>query len=124
MLDEGEILLSQSGLPLAARRSLGYGEVIFLAFDPSLEPLRSWDGLQELYRRLLDHPVGKTGLGLRLPGLVPGRERCVYNPHIGLPSAWWVAGFLGLYVIAIGPAIFPAAPLQKRELACPAYPFW
>jgi hypothetical protein len=116
--EESEILLSGSGLPLASRRELGYGAIIFLAFDPSLEPLRSWDGLEELYRRIFDPPSVKPAWASGFQDWSLAANAVSTLPNIGLPSAGWVAGFLGLYVFAIGPAnFFLLRRLKKRELA-------
>jgi hypothetical protein len=71
-----------------------------------------------LYRLLLDDPVGKPAWASGFQDWSLAANAVSTLPNIGLPSAWWVAGFLGLYVIAIGPAnFFLLRRLKKRELA-------
>ena len=43
-----EVLVEQDGLPLLLRREIGAGLVDYLAADPTLEPLASWERLDEL----------------------------------------------------------------------------
>ena len=63
--EDAESLVEQDGLPLLLRREIGAGLVDFLAADPTLEPLASWDKLEDLWLKLLatraPHPTWRDG---------------------------------------------------------------
>ncbi|MER3559195.1 MAG: hypothetical protein C4336_06925 [Armatimonadota bacterium] len=49
----GTVLLKQGNLPLIALRPYGLGAVVFLAFHPTEEPLRSYEGINQFWKALL-----------------------------------------------------------------------
>lgn len=49
----GTVLLRQGNLPLIALRPYGLGAVVFLAFHPAEEPLRSYEGINQFWKALL-----------------------------------------------------------------------
>ena len=51
---DGAVVVSEEGLPLVVAARRGQGVVIFLALDPSLEPLRSWRGSAQFWRHIVD----------------------------------------------------------------------
>ncbi|MCS7301565.1 MAG: hypothetical protein NZ556_08450 [Fimbriimonadales bacterium] len=57
-LRTGETLLTQDGQPLIAARPYGLGMVVFLAFNPLEEPLRSYDARLRMWQRLLNRTAG------------------------------------------------------------------
>ncbi|MEN3002262.1 MAG: hypothetical protein ABDI19_10545 [Armatimonadota bacterium] len=50
---DGEVLLQQNGVPLIARRPYGLGAIVFLAFSPWDQPMRSYNGSPAFWQRLL-----------------------------------------------------------------------
>jgi len=56
----GEVLLSGAGIPLAVRKKIGFGEVIFVAFDPTRNPFATWDGAPRFWDWLLDLSPAET----------------------------------------------------------------
>ena len=50
---QGKPLFAEQGQPLAVNYQLGEGKVIYLAFDPALEPMSNWPGAQLLWKNLL-----------------------------------------------------------------------
>jgi len=50
---QGKELFSEQGHPLAIKSQLGDGQVIYLAFDPALEPISNWSGAKVLWKDLL-----------------------------------------------------------------------
>ena len=101
---DAEVLVAAAGSPLLARRYLGAGLVDFLALDPTLEPLASWDGLGELWLKLLatraPHPAWQNGFtqpqwGAEAVANLPGVDL--------LPPMQTLCLFLGLYILLIGP---------------------
>lgn len=50
----GEILLTAGAVPLVVRHDVGFGEVIFLAFDPTKSPFRGWNGCDRFWNWLFE----------------------------------------------------------------------
>ncbi|HTP02673.1 MAG TPA: hypothetical protein VMJ64_14955 [Anaerolineales bacterium] len=111
-------LVEADGLPLVVRKLLGFGEVLYISADPSLQPLSRWDGMKELYSGLL--------------GTKPARPEWMKTPwdpssanqalsalrELGLPSTLYVCGWMGLYIAIIGPLNFIILRRRKKgELA-------
>jgi hypothetical protein len=65
----GAVLATQNGVPLVIRRSLGYGTVEYLAFDPAADPIVSWKAAPALLTRLL---MGAAPEAMRRMSLPPG----------------------------------------------------
>lgn len=62
-LVEGNTNLSADGAPLAVTRQVGVGNVIYVAFDPSLEPFVSWQGSEAVFARLLQSSLIPMQMG-------------------------------------------------------------
>lgn len=102
--DKSEVLVMGADGPLLVRRYLGAGLVDFLALDPSLEPLASWDGLPDLWLKLMatraPHPAWRSGFtqpdwGADAVANLPGVDL--------LPPMQTLCLFLILYIALIGP---------------------
>lgn len=115
---DAQVLVEQDGLPLLARRSIGFGEVYYLSADPGLAPLKDWDGMEAVYSHLLGAQMARP----RWAGW-PWDDSATSNalaalPELGLPSFLLVCGWLGLYLVVIGPLNFVVLRFIKRpELA-------
>lgn len=113
-----QVLVEQNGLPLLSRRAIGLGEVYYLAADPGLAPLKDWNGMETVYSHLLGAQIARP----RWAGW-PWEEYATGNalatlPELGLPSFLLVCGWLGFYLVVIGPANFIILRRIKRpELA-------
>ncbi len=113
-----QVLIEQDGIPLLTRRPIGFGEVYYFAADPGLAPLRDWDGMETVYSHLL-------GVNLPRPRWAewPWEEYATGNalaslPELGLPSFLLVCGWLGFYLVIIGPVNYIVLRRLKRpELA-------
>ena len=111
-------LVSEGDVPLVVIRRSGFGQVAFLALDPAFDPLRNWAGAEGLFRNLL------TGTG-QLPNWAGGmrnwysaRDAINALPGLDFPSVFQICGFLGLYLIAVGPVNYLVLRrLKRRELA-------
>ncbi|HYP40334.1 MAG TPA: hypothetical protein VEX13_08230 [Chloroflexia bacterium] len=127
-------LAQQDGTPLVAMRDLGMGQVIYLALSPSIAPLKGWDGLVPLFKRLMaDHPL-RTSLGAMRrnaggygygygyfagPGKVFDTYGSIFDwPGLEMPNPMLICLFLFLYIIVIGPVNFIILRRMRRaELA-------
>ena len=115
---------TEDDVPLIVRRETGLGETIFVAANPGLEPLRSWDEIATLWRLILlegpQRPGWAFGFG---PNWEPAQQASASIPGVRLPSVIQLCGFLGLYVILVGPVnYFILNRLKRRELAWATIP--
>jgi hypothetical protein len=118
LTEDAQTLVSQSGYPLILTRPLGLGSIIYLSVDPSLEPLRRWGGLENLYGQLLNADQDLPGWADGFQNWDFAAQAIASLPSLAAPSALLFCGFLSLYVIALGPVNFVILrKLKRRELA-------
>ena len=111
---KGKPLFSEQGQPLAIKFSLGEGKVLFLAFDPALEPIANWTGTKVLWKDLLTDQTSKlesaSGSGqfgiIRFQGQstdMNGMANALGNiEDMALPSLRTMAWVIGLYLLLAG----------------------
>ena len=98
------VLVEQAGIPLLIRRKLGAGLVDFLAVDPSLAPLAAWDGLTELWRKLLLTRSPQPSWHNNFTQSTWAAEAVANLPGVDLlPPLQTLCLFLALYILLIGP---------------------
>jgi hypothetical protein len=111
----GKVLAADGSLPLLVQRSLGRGKVWFLAFDPTAQPLASWDGTLSLWRRILD--------GDRLPALESGLKSAMEDPwmaavfseaHASFPPVYAILAFVAAYLALLAPLLLVRRRAQMR----------
>jgi hypothetical protein len=117
---DAEILAANpEGEPLLLRRRLGAGTVDYLAADPGAQPLRDWDGMQNLWFSLASstapRPSWANGFynwdrAGQASEILPG-----YNI---LPDVLPLCGFLVAYIALVGPINYVILNrLNRREYA-------
>lgn len=138
------MLASQDGVPLAAMRDVGEGHVAYLALSPGLAPLKNWDGLVPLFKRLMaEYKIGSTSsaMGASIAAYNYGYSGYGYGssstfsmfstggvfntfgglfdlPALELPEPLGIAIFLFVYIVLIGPINFMVLRRMRRaELA-------
>jgi hypothetical protein len=112
---EGRVLVAQGDRPLVVRRHLGSGRVTYLALDLTTAPLQAWLGNEALWERLLLR--GST----RRPDWGVYESNALFDAlasaaPLTLPSPWLVVGFLGFYVLIIGPLNYVVLRRLKRTV--------
>ncbi|GAB4399642.1 MAG: hypothetical protein OHK0052_23160 [Anaerolineales bacterium] len=114
----GEVIAQQNSVALVSRRPLGWGQVFFLGFDPTLAPLRTWGGLTKMYQALFNWRVDAPGWheGVSQSNYAAEAIRLVNGLQtFGL---FLLCGLVGIYLLTAGPLNFLVLRLQKRsELA-------
>jgi hypothetical protein len=106
---DGAVVAEQDGVPLVVVGKRGAGTVVYLAVDPTAEPLRSWTGVPTLWRYVLSHGAGGVGLSSSVSNTFAGwgrppRNALVDISPLGGPTPGLLIGMLALYVAAVGPA--------------------
>lgn len=112
-----DVLVEQEGIPILVEKQIGFGKVIYLAADPSLEPLSGNDGMVEIYGDLLG--IKSVRPEWTIIGDTDSANRAASTLHeLGIPSSIYICGWLILYVLAIGPINFIILRrIKRRELA-------
>ncbi|OUM95208.1 MAG: hypothetical protein A9Z00_14745 [Thermobacillus sp. ZCTH02-B1] len=108
-LQAGSVTL-QDGVIVSAVRPYGAGKVLYVAFDPSVEPLASWGGSAKLWERLL------TDVGLRPAALKVnygyGYDFWLYDsilgffPSIRPPAVGSLSVFFIVYALLAAPVLY------------------
>ena len=110
----GHVLAQEGEVPLAVLSRSGQGSVLFLAFDPVVQPFASWLGMPNLWKELLfqslpssvllrDRDVRQFGrLGTRYSSFQP--YSAMYNlPALEFPSINLLLGLIVGYILLVGP---------------------
>ncbi|WP_264841544.1 hypothetical protein [Caldinitratiruptor microaerophilus] len=128
----GVVLAGPTERPLAWRFALGSGGVTVLAADPSLAPLRAWDGLGALWKKVLEPvlPVGEQPEKFGFPrwrGQTGPAENVLYAAETLPPEAFpdWrtIAFILGGFALVAGPLVhWLLSRLDRREWTWVAVP--
>jgi len=115
---DAEVLVDERGYPLIAQRLLGLGRIYYLAADPSLQPLADWDGMKDLYRVLFGFKEPKpVWLNGRWDTYAANQALSTLS-ELGIPSIFYICGWLAVYIVIIGPANYLLLRRLKRsELA-------
>jgi len=101
--------------PLILQKLYGAGEVLYLTFDPNHPIIKNWAGREDFFRSLLSNPLDKPSW---LPGIrnwVQAKEAALTLPNLSLPSPLLICGFLGIYILAIGPLNYLLVRSFKRS---------
>ena len=110
----GHILAEQAGVPLAVLSRLGQGSVLFLAFDPTAQPLAGWAGMPRVWRELLFQSLPPSVIiPTQAPRTYPGGgvrqwphqlHQAMSNlPALEPPSINVLLGLIGGYILLAGP---------------------
>ncbi|HYG60384.1 MAG TPA: hypothetical protein VD902_20120, partial [Symbiobacteriaceae bacterium] len=101
-LERGQAAVAAGDTPLVVVDQVGAGRVIYLAFDPGLNPMVTWPGQADLLERVL-------GTGLRQEMWKQENPESIMQsalqriPGLGLPSSLLLGAILGGYIVLVGP---------------------
>ncbi|HEX8918960.1 MAG TPA: hypothetical protein VF898_10690, partial [Chloroflexota bacterium] len=124
----GAVLAEQSGIPLVVRNQIGAGQVEYLAFDPSLSPISSWDAAPSLISTLVEGVM--TGAMQRLslpsgddhwsrlqppPGPVDPTRELIFGSGVTRPALTPLAAVLLLYLLLMSGAVMLAKRARRRR---------
>lgn len=111
----GQVMAGTAAQPLIVSDSVGVGKVLFLAVDPGLQPIVTWQHMPELLSRYLgvQPRMAQMEFG-NTDGQMQGALQRM--PGLGLPSAGVVAALLLGYLLLVGPlSYWVLKRLDKRE---------
>lgn len=133
----GSVLAQQGSLPLVVQSQVGQGQVAYLAFDPTLDPVSRWHGegalISKLIMRVAPRAVARALLPQQMQGgpVFGGGQTMMFGPFgpmditselsnvpaAALPSVVLFILLTVLYVIFLGPInYYVLRRLRRREL--------
>ncbi len=120
-LREGASVLASTpdNQPLYVRRSYGDGTIDYLTADLSAEPLRSWQGLDQLWFTAFSSVDAQPGWFSGFADVDSGIDSIEILPgYSALPEATAMFGFLVIYIVLVGPVNYLFLNrINRRELA-------
>ncbi len=108
-------LIADNNVPLIIDQPYGFGRIALFTFDPSLDPIRTWDGMENIYRNLLALASDRPGWMGFARNWSSAAEAVSSIPGIGLPHPLLICGFLGAYLVIIGPLNYLILRAVKRR---------
>lgn len=118
--DEATILAAtDEDVPLLVRGRLGAGTVDYLAADPGLEPLVSWDGTSDFWQQMLISAAPQPGWGRGFIDTGAASTAVAVLPSVDLlPPVLQMVGYIVAYIVLIGPLNYIVlSRLNRREWA-------
>ncbi|HEX6508472.1 MAG TPA: hypothetical protein VF221_12645, partial [Chloroflexota bacterium] len=125
---QGSVLASQGGVPLVVQRTIGKGRVLYLAFDPQVDPIAHWSRQGDLVGTLIGSAaptaMGRLGLPQQFGNMGPFPYCCgpvdisseLSNvPAAALPSLILFVTLTAIYVLLLGPLNFLVLRRLKRR---------
>jgi hypothetical protein len=118
-----QAVISQDDVPLVVVRTLGYGQVFYLTFDPSLAPIQRWNSLEQFFSTLFASRTSRPGWTYGVRNWSYASTALSVLPEQTMPSAVLICGYLLVYVAALGPGnLLLLRVLKRRELAWVSIP--
>ncbi|HLY66160.1 MAG TPA: hypothetical protein VKU60_11555, partial [Chloroflexota bacterium] len=112
-LQSGSVVAQESGVPLLVGSREGKGTVLYLAADPTAEPLATWNGNATLWKYVLAYnttPLALYPFFGQFGGFntvqnwgQPPRQSIFDMSRATPPSSQWLLIFIGLYALIAGP---------------------
>ncbi|WP_419873180.1 DUF7408 domain-containing protein [Candidatus Pristimantibacillus sp. PTI5] len=118
-ITDGKTVLAENGLPLAVTRPVGFGSVIYVAFDPSLAPMSTWSGSAVLWASLFQKTLTPVQ-----PGSMNVSNEMYWNmnhlidqfPSIKPPDFMFLLLMFVGYMIIVAPVLYLIlAKADRRE---------
>lgn len=135
---EAKVLAATGDLPLVVRGPYGFGRVTVVALDVDQKPFATWDGRASFWVRAIDLRRPSADLAGTNPRVMGGR---IYQsgvsdlastlrkaldqfPGVRLVPFGWVAFFIFLYILLIGPGdyFFLKKVVKRMELTWVTFP--
>ena len=120
-----QVVLASGKTPLIAQARQGQGTVLYLAYDPTLEPILGWQGASALWEGVLLRALGdrllvhssSSNSGPEQPLLASRMSTLLQSllPNT-VPTPGWGLGILLIgYILLLGPVRFMLITLLKRR---------
>ena len=110
--------ISQGDAALVLQRPIGLGTVIYMTFDPAVEPFSGWSVKEDFYRQLLGVEISRPVWGWGFQDWAAASMAVHDFPNRRTPGGIEIFGFLLVYIIVIGPInALALRRIKRKELA-------
>lgn len=122
-----QVVLASGKMPLIVQAQEGQGTILYLAYDPTLEPVLSWQGASALWEgfllrslgdRLLPHSASSSSSSGPQQPVLAARMSTLLQSLLPktVPTPGWGLGILLIgYILLLGPVRFILITLLKRR---------
>ncbi|HVO42792.1 MAG TPA: hypothetical protein VMT34_09220, partial [Aggregatilineales bacterium] len=118
LASDAEVLAHESSTPLLIRHPYGDGMVDYLTIDPALEPYASWSHADDFWYAVLNTSGAKPTWSNGVVADDRAQSAATFIKGLRLPDVAQLCGFLGIYIILIGPLNYLILKrIGRRELA-------
>jgi hypothetical protein len=115
----GDVILNEGGYPIAVNRDYGLGDVVYVAFDTSLEPLATWPGSATLWSRIIHLSLTPGSMQINSTNdnfYWNMRNALDQFPSIKSPPFGLLLLLFGIYVLIVAPILYVIlAKADRRE---------
>jgi hypothetical protein len=130
----GSVVAQQSGIPLIVRNRVGSGRIVYIAFDPALDPIASWHRAGAVSTFLVQQATPQVISRLSVNGFQSGifrgrfgasimRQELANVPGAMQPTLLLLVILVLLSILILGPANFLVfRRLRRPEMAWIAIP--
>lgn len=129
---DNDVIIGNEMNPLAIKYIYQQGRILFLTFDPGLEPINSWDGKQAFWENLLSHGTNSQHhFRQRDQGYYYSNTNNINNltnltqrvPEDKKPPLLFMFITIAIYIIIVGPLMYIILKKKdKRDLNWIAVP--
>lgn len=105
-IGEGNILMGDEITPLAVSYNKGKGKILFIAFDPTMSPISTWENSEVMWKRLMDANIQTTY------NYYSNRDYYRYSsvvhqvPEDQTPPYKTLLRIILVYIIIVGPVLY------------------
>lgn len=110
-----QVVVEQDGEALIVQKQVGLGTVYYFAADPGLLPLSNWGGMKDVYGSLLTARSPKPTWTIPYWSSYSSQTALSAIPGLGIPSVLAFVGWLGLYILILGPLNYLVLRRLKRQ---------
>jgi hypothetical protein len=132
-VEQGTVEAQEGNLPLVVRKAMGFGHVVFTAFDLDESPLNQWQDLSALITKVLDLPTATVDSRDEVADVMhygfddlSGQLRSALDqfPGVTIVPFWIIVAALVGYLVLIGPGdyFFVGKVLRRVRLTWVTFP--
>ncbi|HHV98965.1 MAG TPA: DUF4350 domain-containing protein [Clostridiaceae bacterium] len=130
-----EVIIGDNTRPFAVKYIHGSGRILFLTFDPGVDPVANWNGKQSFWENLLFHCSNINRVYQSMPGYYLSSYNNNYYfddlagqvPEDKTPPFMFMFVTIAVYIIVVGPVIYIFLKRKDRRdynwLVIPAVAF-
>ncbi|HEX9059385.1 MAG TPA: hypothetical protein VF941_04330, partial [Clostridia bacterium] len=124
-IGKGKALIGEKDSVLLASYKIGNGHLGIMSFDPSTEPIASWNGAGDMWKKAVSGLQNEAsanannvfGSGISIPAQFSmANQGLVYNvPENQTPPFMFLLIMIGVYIVIVGPFIYILLKIKDKR---------